>query len=407
MRAVWLYLLLGLGVGLDPGDGSDVVVLEGGKRLEGRVVYEDRELLILRQGSRDTEVEMRTVERVDSLVRNLDALLDRDLKASSTDVGESHMLAEQARESGLPGEAEVFAWRMLAKDPANETAHRFLEHKKRTTGWAVPLPGRAAVPFDKRLTLAKDWGNAWEFSTLHYRLRTNMPLDQALHLAIDLERLYLAFFELFAVELRLFEICEPMNVQIHADASSYPESANEVGRYEASNDTLYIDASVRFSMEVLVHEATHQLLYDTAIRERTYSGQIPGWLDEGLAEYVAGCAVGGPHQLHFEPGRVNMARFRTHAEAEEPYSLSRILAFSSADFWTSSRQDLKYAQVYTLVHFCLNADQARHRAAFFEFLRGAYRGQSSPTDFKKCLSVEEEEEWEKAWMRYVEERAYK
>ena len=402
MRSVWLLLLLGVA----PGDGSDVVVLQDGERLRGRVVYEDRERLILRQGSRDTELEMSTVEHVESLIRNLDALLDRDLKASPRDLGENHMLAEQARESGLTGEAEIFAWRMLAVDPANETAHRFLEHKKRPTGWVVPLEGRAAVPFDKRVTLARDWGNAWEFSTLHYNLRTNLPLDQALHLAIDLERLYLGFFELFAVELKMLEICEPMNVQVHADASSYPESANEVGRYEAANDTLYIDASVRFSMDVLVHEATHQLLHDTAIRERTNSGEIPGWLDEGLAEYVAGCSVGGPHMLRLEPGRANMARFRIHAEAEEPYPLSRVLTFSTADFWTSSRQDLKYAQAYTLVHFCLNGDVARHRAAFFEFLRGAYRGQSSSTDFKKCLSVDEQK-WDGEWGRYVEGKAYR
>ena len=402
MRSVWLVLLLGI----IPGDGSDVVVLAGGERLEGRVVYEDRERLILRQGTRDTELEMKKVERVESLVRNLDALLVRDLRAAAFDLGENEMLAEQARESGLAGEAEIFAWRMLAKDPANEAAHHFLDHKKRPTGWVVPLPGRAAVPFDKRRILSRDWGNAWEFSSLHYKLRTNLPLEQTLHLAVDLERLYMGFFELFGVELTLLEICEPMSVQVHADAASYPESANEVGRYEAANDTLYIDASVRFSRDVIVHEATHQLLHDTAIRERTYSGEIPGWLDEGLAEYVAGCAVGEPHQLRLEPGRANKARFRIHAESSEPYSLSRVLAFSTADFWTASRQDLKYAQVYTLIHFCLHGSEGRHRGSFFQFLRGAYRGQSSPTDFKKCLALDEKE-LEQEWMRYVEEVAYK
>jgi hypothetical protein len=395
--AFWLSLVAGLG-----GEEQDVVVLENGKELEGRVVYDDGKLLILRQGTRDSEIAMADVQRVDSLVRRQDALLDRELAAPPWDLAEARMLAEQARESGLEGEARVFAWRMLAVDAANEDAHLFLDHKQRSSGWSVPMDGRAPVRFEKRAELARDWSDAWEFSTLHYELKTNLPLVQALDLPLDMERLYQGFFALFAADLRLFEILEPMRVHVHADEGSYPESGREAGRYDPDDDTLRIDASAGLDPGILAHEATHQLLHDTAVRERSYSGEIPGWLDEGLADYIAGCVVGPRGRLVVEPGRAHELRFRAHASAEKELSLSRVLNLTTEDFWASSRQDLKYAQACTLVHFCLHGEDGRHRAAFLDFLRDAYRGQASSTDFKKRLGARDEREFEAAWRRHVQ-----
>ncbi len=393
----WILLALGA----IAGDERDFVLLESGKRLEGRVVYEDRQLLILRQGTRDTEIVMDDVQRVDSLVRSLDALLDRELENSVFDLEQGMIHAELARECKLDGMAELLAWRVLAVDQQHEAAHRFLEHRARPGGWLVPLGGRW-VPLKKRRELASDWGSAWEFSTLHYRLTANVSLDLVLDAAIDLERLYQGFFELFGAELKLYEVMDPMAVHLHGDKSSYPENGAEIGRYDALEDTLRVDASGGLAMDVLIHEATHQLVYDTAVRERAHSGEIPGWLDEGLADYVAGCTVGERRRLALEPGRPNAERFRVHALAKKPMKLSRVLNLANADFWATSRLDLKYAQAATLVHFGLHGAGGRYREGFLDYLRSAYAGQASSTDFKKCMKVDMDE-LEAAWKEHVQQ----
>ena len=381
------------------GGERDVVQLKDGKELHGRVVYEDTRFLILRKGSRDTQIDVNEIQHVESLSRNLDALLDNTTRTQPWSVSDNELLAAQAQESGLEGEAALFWWRVLAIEPGNEAAHRALGHKKRGSGWGIPLDSRT-VAQDKRVELARDWGSAWEFHTLHYHLRTNLALEIALDLALDLERYYQGVFDLFAGELQLFDVCKPMNVCVYADRASYPETAAEAGHYDAADDTVHVDASQGFIWEVLAHEGAHQLLYDTAVRERSNSGAIPAWLDEGLAEYIAGCVGGYPWKLKLEPGRALPRHFQTHARAPKPFTLGRVLNLSSGDFFASSDRDLKYAQAYTLVHFCLHASDGRYRDGFLEFLRGIYHGQGSSTDFKHCLHAEERE-LEEAWLTYV------
>jgi hypothetical protein len=73
---------------------------------------------------------------------------------------------------------------------------------------------------------------------------------------------------------------------------------------------------------------------------------------------------------------------------------------ATGDFGVDNKSDLKYAQAYTLVHFCLEGEGQRYRDRFFDFLRGVYLGKSSMSDFKEALGGKERE-LEKAWNVYV------
>jgi hypothetical protein len=376
------------------GGEGDLVVLKNGKSLQGRVVFQDSAAVVLRQEKRDTRIEKDAVARVQSRAHELDVLLHNASKARLGDVRELELLVSQAEEVGLPGEAAVFWWRMLLLDRDNEVARLALGHKRRGGEWLIPL-GARAFDWDKRLALARDWGSAWELASLHYRLRSNLPLEANLDILLDLERLYRAFFELFGAELQLYDVCRPMPVELHADASSYPDSGREFGYYDPSTDVVQVDCSQTLVFQTLAHEATHQLLYDTAFRERNGSGEIPPWVNEGLAEYVAGAVARTPNLL-FQPGRPLAGHFRAHTQAKDPFDLTRVLAFASEDYDVSSDRTLKYAQSYTLVHFLLHGAEGAHRAAFFEYLREVYAGKGSSTDLKRCLR----RDWrtlEKAW----------
>jgi hypothetical protein len=380
------------------GGESDLVVLKTGKELRGRVVFEDEARLVLRRDARDTEIEQRSIERVESRLRKLGDLLDNEARAELHERSELELLAAQAQEMGLTGEAQVFWWRRLLLDHDDEPANRALGHVKRGQGWGIPVGGRT-VDWDKRFELAKDWGSAWELSSMHYTLRSNLPLQRNLEILLDVERLYRAFYELFGDELALYDVCRPMAVHLHADSASYPETAGELGRYDPATDIVQVDASKGLNFGTLAHELTHQLLQDTAFREKNDEGCIPPWVNEGLAEYMSSSVTRAPG-LAFTAGDPYVQHFRAHALAREPFDLTRVLAFSTGDYDASSDRDLKYAQSYTLVHFLLHGAGGAHRAGFLEFLRAVYRGKGSATDLKRALKTDWRE-LEESWHAYV------
>ena len=405
MRLRDLLLLAGLLLSARPGAREDLVVLSSGKELRGRVVYEDERRLVLRQGARDTAIERRDVQRCDSALARLRELLANAAR-HELDLQRCELLAEQAGDAGLEGEQKNFLWRMLRLDPAHDAAHRALGHRPDLAHpgrWLVPLDTRR-VDYEQRFEDAARWDTAWELEGYHYRLRSNLGLEVNLDALLGLERLYLAFYQLFGAELGLYEVCRPMNVALHADAASYPPSGSPYGHYEPLTDTIHMQAAGGLAWPTLAHEAVHQLLYDTAFRERNRSGALPAWLDEGLAEYVA-AGVGEPAAtLTFEAGRPARRHFETHARARPPMELEELLGLQVEDFDARAERDLKYAQSYTLVHYLLHGDEGRWRAGFLEYLRSVYETKGARPDLLEHYSGQRRK-LEKGWTAYAHAQA--
>ncbi len=378
---------------------SDVVELLDGTKIEGRVVFESEEKVVVRVGSREREIERGKVKSVESVARSLRMVLEQWDKVEGNDPVATLDLARFCKARGLAGEANVLAHRVLARAPENEEAHLLLGHEKRKDGWGV-RDGKKKYLFAKLDEVRKDFGNAWEFETTHYRLTTNLSLASACDLALELELYYREFFARFGADLELFEVVKPMVCQVHADKGSFPEVSNRIAYFDGEANVLFELAVSGYVLDVLLHEATHQILHNTTAETRAALGEVPPWLDEGLAEYMSSLRVGAPGHPRFDEGQRHERHFASHREAKDPYDLGRILTLSSGDFFSSSKADLKYAQSYTLVHFCLHGEERAHRAGFHEFLRGAYRGKGSSSDFKSALKIKERE-FEKAWTGYV------
>ncbi len=378
----------------------DVVETKDGRSLEGIVVYENDEHLVLRVKSRDREIPLSRVESVRAAIRELPVALDSIAELGARDVKAHLTLAADLERRNLPLEARLLYWRVLLVDPANEAAHTALGHRKRQKSWVSQHRGRW-WKWDKLQEVRQaDFGDAWEIETTHYHVRTDLPLAKAIDCALDLERLFLGFYETFGPGLELYRITEKMGASIHASQSSYPQIGGSRGYYKPAEGTLYMNASGGLSRTTLVHEGTHQLLDYSARRMKPGKGKIPGWLDEGLAQYMEAALTGKPGELVIVPGRRDKGGFATHAKAKKPYRLNRVLNFQSDDFHASTKQHLKYAQAYTLVTFCLHGGQGAYRDGFFTYLRSAYAGKDSSTHFKKAIGVKEKE-LEKAWAEYV------
>ncbi|HVS18721.1 MAG TPA: hypothetical protein VMT18_08990, partial [Planctomycetota bacterium] len=262
---------LALLAGLASGGGDrpkDRIELANGKVVHGHVLYEDEQRLIVQVGTREREFETHELVSVESVGRALDQLLGRLDRVDETDARGLLDLARFARDHRLPHEADLLAWCAIAAEPDLDEAHELLGHRVRN--------GR------RRLRMGKDefhvedlrekraWKDAWEFRTTHFELRTNLPLDDALGVALDLERVYRDLLDFLGPELTLRDVLLPMGAEVHADERAFPEALGGRRSYFLPETrTLYLNAGSGYDRWTLVHEVTHQVLFCTAEGHRS------------------------------------------------------------------------------------------------------------------------------------------
>lgn len=385
------------------GDEPDRVTLKMGDVLSGRVVYEDDEVVVLRSSGRDRELPCADVAQVSSRSRELDALLDW-LDVTSPDADAFVARAAAVEAAGLPGEARLLRLRAVLLAPDHAAANDALGHKRKSGRWTWKR-GNAWKPVAEIGTAGLKWDERWVLGTLRYQVSSNLPLAQAIDAAFDLEREQRAVRNLFRGHLRLLDGDDLLLAQLHADMASFPEFlGNRRAYYDPASLTLFINATQSAGRTSVAHEAMHQILHVSTRRTKEARGQIPSWLDEGLAQYSAAALRGDPGHATFDFGALFPAWLATHADAREPYDLKRVLTFEADDFGGTVGTELKYAQSYSLVAYCLLGDGGAQREGFFAFLRSAWLGRSSMSDFKKCLG-DDLDGFERGWTAWVQANA--
>ncbi len=374
---------------------ADVVELRDGGELRGRVLVHNYDGVVLRQGSREREIPAEEIRTVDALESRLATVLEHLLVVRDDDVRALTDLARVCEARGLEAEAGILFHRVLTLDPDHERASEALGHRQRGEGRVVQHNG-TWLRWDDRVARSGDWNDAWELETSHYRLRTNLLLEDALDAAIDLERFYLFYYELFGSELGIHHVTDKMEAHLHADPASFPAIGH--GRrayYDPAARRLVVDASGDIVRPKMLHEATHQLLEVSGAHRRSQQIPVPAWLSEGLAEYAALSAQGPPGRAWFRAGSVASMHAYEHSRAAEPVGLTRLLALGSGDFLSAKDAALYYAQSWTLVHLCMNDADDRYREAFFRYLLDVYAGKGTPAGFKELVASDEgfEAEW--------------
>lgn len=378
----------------------DQVELADGTKLEGRIVFEDEELLVVRVGTRDREIEKQKVVRSTSRAVAHREAIETWIGLGPRDVTGLLALAESSKRDDLLEEAHLFALQVLLIDPANAAARELCGHEAARGSWLVREGGRK-VEWTKLLKSHQDFGDPWELETTHYRVRTNLPLPQALEVAFSLECHYLAFRDAFGRDLRLLEVVEPLTASVHADSKSFPEvTSGRKAHFAPASRTLFVDANAGLDVRTLVHEATHATLFGSALADTLGRADVPAWLDEGLAVYMETAVQGSGGKLFHGRQGSDRSWYRRHAEEKDPYDLSRVLNFETADFLASSRADLKYAQAYTLVDFLAHGEDGKYREGFARFVKSAFVGKSSQTHFKAAIGVDDKV-LERAWKAFV------
>ncbi|RKY22550.1 MAG: hypothetical protein DRQ55_00500 [Planctomycetota bacterium] len=381
----------------------DTLHLRDGTLLTGQVAFEDETRLLLRVKSKETWIDRVSVEHVDSRVRNLDELLDRldDLGPPGRRSVEGLLeLARFAEHGRLPGEARILAAMALVSDPLSSDAGAAAGAVLKKKRWELSF-GDRRQRLDKLLQAERPWKERVRIDSAHFRLNTNMSLDQALHVAIDLERQHRAFYDMFGRDLTLLDPHEVMVVNLHADEKSFPQPG--------SGRNSYFDPLDRIARALverppwrrrIAHELTRQLLFYTTRRAINAKGRAPLWADTGLAEAMSRGISGPLGAARFDPSAVDRSLYRLHARASRPYKLERVIVFEQLDLSGHQDQLLKYAQCYTLVQFMLYGGDDGLRRAFIQTLRDAWEGKSGPTRFKKNVGLDVDDLSEQ-WFAYV------
>lgn len=396
-----LAALLALTPSLAEEETLDRIETTEGREYEGRVVFENEEKLVLRTGSREKEFQLSELAEVRSIGRSLGELLGRQQEIEPGDLAATKELARFARSRGLHGEARALWLQALLYDPQDEEANEALGNRKRREYYELRHGNRWWTLEDLKIR-TRDWGEAWELSSAHYELRTNLGLQEGISMLFDTERFYRSFFEFMREGVELYETTKMMSIQVHADEASFPNVVGTKTSYtDGQNRTAFVDASAGLDRGVLTHESWHLLVHMTTVEARSSRGVIPDWLDEGLAEYFRAALHGPFGRATYTPGDKNYYHFKEHATTGDPYELGRLLQFGRGDYLVSSGTRLRYAQSYTLVDYLLHGEGGELRERFFEFLALCYEGRSSVTYFKNTIGVDEDE-LDEGWDAYAE-----
>jgi hypothetical protein len=380
----------------------DRVVLKDGAKLEGCVILEDATRIVVRVGSRDRVVSRKDVKSAVTRLSAWQEAMDRWWLLEKEDPRKIADMAVFARRTGLAEEARTFALLAIANDPENDIAREVLGHQRTEKGWSV-REGARSTSWEEVEKRSVDFEHAWELETTHWKLRTNMPLYRSAATIIDLENVYNAFMTLIAPEVGAFHLCQPLEARIRAEKGARAALGAQRG-YDREARLLQLDAEDQLDRGMMVHEALQMVLVATSSLAPGAKGEIPPWLEEGLAGYFRVTLEGLPGRLKYDVDAIDGAAMRVQARAEKTYALARVVSFDASDFQSTSSEDLKYVQAYTLVHYFLNADGGQWRSRFFDYARGAWNGKGSASDLEHAIG-QDLDAIDKAWNAWVQERA--
>jgi hypothetical protein len=402
LPALFAFVLLGFA-----GDGKrkpDTVTLQNGTKLAGIVVYRDEAELVLRIGTRDTTYAMKDVSKVDARATNLSDMIESWLKGKPGDEEAIHDAANYCQRLELFDEESLLRWKLVLLWPASEPYHKELGHELREGVWGLK-EGERWVALKEWLA-PRELKNSWKLASTHFELKTDGPLDAAIDALLDLECLYLAFFQKFGHDLHSYEVVERVKVEIQSRKRNFSAPTKAaVSWFDPRANVIYLDGQKGLDRARMLMDGTRALLCNSGSRQRVIDGVIPPWVEAGLSTWVG-------WNLHGEIGRAvwdplpfaAMLKKVAETDAREPIKLTKLLNSAPLAFDESALGQEHYAQAFTFIDFLLGSAGEKYRLRFLEFLRNTYRGKGSPPQFYDAMQLKGPE-IETEWLAWVKAQA--
>jgi hypothetical protein len=259
----------------------------------------------------------------------------------------------------------------------------------------------------------RDFKFAWEVRTDHFLVKTNHSLERGVAVATSLEEFYDNFFQVFAAFFNTPEQMEklfsgrgsfqtsrkkPYEIHYYRTRDEYnrrlinkiPQIAITNGLYFTTDRTCYFyHDDVQSNERTLFHEATHQLLYESSLRERPIAVDADFWIVEGIACYMESYSQTAGRLMLGDPRYVRFHAARHRYLVDKYYvPLDRFVGMGMRPFQMQERSILakNYSQASGLAHFFMHYDDGRYRDALIQHLSQLYHPEQRPIGVTESLA---------------------
>ena len=149
---------------------------------------------------------------------------------------------------------------------------------------------------------------------------------------------------------------------------------------------------------VVQHEGFHQFAH------AVIGGDLPVWLNEGLAEYFGESLFTGDSFVTGVIPPYRLARVKRKLENRRFRSLRDMMTMSSRE-WSSALDIDNYDQAWSMTHFLAQGEDGKYQAPFAKFVLDLGHGKEWPDAWQANFGSDEqfEEGWRKWWLDQPED----
>ncbi len=281
----------------------------------------------------------------------------------------------------------------------------------------LPAPGGSNrwLPAAQADDLRRNWNPCWTITTEHFTIRTNVPMSEAISFGHKLEALHQLFFALMADvfdpdQLPLAQRYKLPTLKPSISKKTYRVSYFATREEYAQHLAPIMGAGSRVSLgtyitrkedksrqfggvsyffndvggqidvtSTLFHEASHQLLFESAGPDNFAQNRGNYWVFEGLGTYFETLEIGPGGRLRIGGligPRIAQARQRLVADREF-IPIEEFVGLGEVRFKGEQGPGtiyLRYAEAMALAVFLMQAEGGRFREPFLDYVRDAYKG---------------------------------
>ena len=170
------------------------------------------------------------------------------------------------------------------------------------------------------------------------------------------------------------------------------------GKLMAIADTSRDGTAGGFTWHTIQHEGFHQFVHYVV------RGDIPIWVNEGLAEYFGEGVFTGDAMITGVVPQERGARIK-QAIANGTFKSIEDMMLMSPSQWSDDLSTANYDQAWSMCHFLAHGENGKYQRAFAAFLQGIGRGQTWEKSWQATFGSVAgfEAKWKQYWMNLADD----
>jgi hypothetical protein len=385
---------------------------------------------------------------------------DRFASIRRAKADELFALARQAIAAHEPRAAHELLIETLRENPDHEQARTILSYQQVGGQWQTPFDVARAkagqvwsdrfgwlpaahvtryaegsryyngrwVGLDEDTRLHRDIQNGWRIETEHYAITTNVNLEEGVALSRRLERLYAIWQQVFPMyaltqaelESRFKNPKTPQksrkqhNVVYFRSRDQYnrwfvdePQIAMTLGIYRFDKKAAFFFAGEGSESNVIEHEATHQLFWETRPVAPDVGAKNNFWAIEAAAVFMESLEARDDYYTLGGPGAGRVPAARQRLLKDDFYvPLAEMVALGMKDLQRDPRLSKLYSQSAGLAWYFMVGDGGDYRDIFTSYLQAIYSGRADEKTLAR-LTGRSYQDLDAAYQEFIKQTAAK